>query len=710
MDANLSEFTRELEAGKVFFFAGSGISYKSNLPKAFDILKHTIRAFLPRLNDKQVDELCSIQPEVFYEVVLDLTETYESLHIWRSLFPKTWMTAGIKCKPNLAHFFIVKHSFDKGVPIFTTNFDVMFEMAAKELSIPYQLLLPNDTPRFSGESKLSICKLHGTIQDEEGKYTPDSLATTMTAITKFNVPWVRELGLLMEKAHLCFVGYSGRDVDLFPHISAYAKSNKTFAVYWINKFEGDHSDIASKECGAIRIEDSPEKAFREIIKSGDILSSTCMDMYEKMGDVKHNMLGLLSDELSSIVNGTVAKYQVEKVGLDWIDVSKKLIENDWAEQISSAEVHLKANLDATKEAMSKVFGNNFSKILPVLQQLLNMSENERLLLHALLKMKLSRFTEAFSSLQGLASNGDKSIRPRLMCHLLLILSRLGLEVARFESSYKYSCNAMNHVKTYGKHQLDRKRQLEFEIQCRILRCESLRMEIPGEAYFDVKQSLYLVLFELSVIFNFIYVYIIIYFKMLCLKQDFKDLSPAAQQDLFEHQIRFWSLFQSGLLLIGSNNRDWLRKLFGNIWNRLQRKCELYGYATGIAHAINLRSRLIPEIAEWGDADNIYDILKYSTGKGLNLRNHANIALQKNSYVKAERLFRELISEAESSGVTLHEIKGLLGLAMINIKRHRTPLLAPSDFNRLKKLVGQVEGRFWKEFFDITFYTFFKHSK
>jgi hypothetical protein len=66
--------------------------------------------------------------------------------------------------------------------------------------------------------------------------------------------------------------------------------------------------------------------------------------------------------------GIVAKYEVEKLGLDWVDVSKKLTENGWAEQINSTEVRLKANLDVTRDVMSKMFGNDFLKILPILQQ------------------------------------------------------------------------------------------------------------------------------------------------------------------------------------------------------------------------------------------------------------------------------------------------------------------------------------------------------
>ena len=43
--------------------------------------------------------------------------------------------------------------------------------------------------------------------------------------------------------------------------------------------------------------------------------------------------------------GSVTRYDVEQAGLDWRDVSKKLTENKWVEQIGPAEMRLKANLD-----------------------------------------------------------------------------------------------------------------------------------------------------------------------------------------------------------------------------------------------------------------------------------------------------------------------------------------------------------------------------
>ena len=66
--------------------------------------------------------------------------------------------------------------------------------------------------------------------------------------------------------------------------------------------------------------------------------------------------------------GTITKYQVEQAGLVWVDISKKLMDNGWVEKVSPTEMRLKANLDTTKDTMLGVFGNDFSKILSILQQ------------------------------------------------------------------------------------------------------------------------------------------------------------------------------------------------------------------------------------------------------------------------------------------------------------------------------------------------------
>ncbi|MCK5231761.1 MAG: SIR2 family protein [Desulfobulbaceae bacterium] len=633
MNASLLAFSEELKNGKVFFFAGSGISYASRLPSAHDVLWHTIKALLPHLTNHQVNELCSIQPEVFYEVVLSVTGTTDSLHVWRSLLPETWKRLAIECKPNLAHIFIVEQSFKNSVPIFTTNFDTMFEMAAEELAIPYEILLPIHLPKLTNKSKLSICKLHGSIQDKRGIYTPDSLATTMTAISKINVPWVKQITELMEKAHLCFVGYSGRDVDLFPHIRDHSRSGKTLPIFWINRFSGCYSDNASKDCHATRIEDLyPEEVFKKIVEIGH-LSSNSINIHSKIDPTSGNNAHVFS--------------------------------------ILSNELALKVSLQ----------------------------DEENIFLHALLQVKLSRFAETLPVFQRLAIDAAKSMRPELMCELLLVLSRLNHEVSRYESCGNYAKQALNRAKAHGK------QYLNVEIQARILKCESMRMSIPADIYFHVKQGLMLKIFACYVTFSFLYTKLVIRLKMFQARKRFEKISPSAQQELLEHKIRFWGFLQSRWLI--KSNRIWFRNLLGRIWNQLRRECQLYGYAGGIANTGKYYFRLMPERERGEEARNIFDLMTYSTGKELSIRNLADRALEKGSHTQAENLFKSLISLAQKSGNTLNEIKGLLGLAKVNSQSGKMPLLGSSELNRLKNLIAQIEGRFWRKFFNDLLIKYFK---
>ncbi len=88
--------------------------------------------------------------------------------------------------------------------------------------------------------------------------------------------------------------------------------------------------------------------------------------FEKL--CKSYLLAENSSKYENLEDGTVAKYQVEKVGLDWKDVVNKLTKNDWAKLISPTEMRLDVNLGIAKGSMLEVFGDNFLKILPILQQ------------------------------------------------------------------------------------------------------------------------------------------------------------------------------------------------------------------------------------------------------------------------------------------------------------------------------------------------------
>jgi len=66
--------------------------------------------------------------------------------------------------------------------------------------------------------------------------------------------------------------------------------------------------------------------------------------------------------------GTVAKYEFDKIGLDSSDIFQKIIANGWATLWNSKIIRLTADLDEEKDHMADTFGEDFSKILPILQR------------------------------------------------------------------------------------------------------------------------------------------------------------------------------------------------------------------------------------------------------------------------------------------------------------------------------------------------------
>ena len=625
---NLDLFADKLLDGKVFFFAGSGISYESNLPSAYDILHHTAKAFLHKSSDIEIAELCNIQPEIFYEVVLSLTMTIDSLHLWQSLHPKTHNIFSVDSRPNLAHLFIVEQSHKSNLPIFTTNFDNMFELAADLLGIPYEIILPTIAPLATlSRNKLAICKVHGSIQNMNGEFTPQSLATTMTAITKINVPWLEYIASVMKKAHLCYVGYSGRDIDLFPHLRAYSQKKSALPIIWINRFTDCYSDIASKMCKAIRVEDIfPSEAFQQIIINRQLTSK--------------------------------------------------------AIKIAKINARIKSGKSETIQMLT-VLSEELSKRVIL-------SHDEQDFLYAQLKSKLGNYSEAITLLKHLNIRSN-SLNMRHKHELLLGCSRLSHEVSKYQS-----------CKTYAQRVLRSQKQSDFtdidiELQARCLVSEALRMNVPADTYFQVKETFMLRLFCLYVLIHFIVTSLLNTISIYMRRTTFAELSPATQHELLEHKIRFWGFIQSRW--IRKFKYKTIRNLFIPIWNRIRHECQIYGYAGGVANTGKYCFRLLPDHERANEAENIFGLMTYSTGKELSIRNLADLALERGSFGEAESLMCDLIKQAQKSGNRLNEAKGLLGLAKVKKEMNHTPLLNDAELKRLKLLFSEVEGRFWSKYFN-----------
>jgi len=296
---NSSKLTKKINNGSVFFFAGSGISYASNIPSANMILKNTTKTFFPQsVSANNVEEIVkNIQPEVFYELLISLTDSIHSLDLWQSVMEAKQLEFGNICAASIVHLFIAKYSFKHNKPIFTTNFDTMFENACNHLGIPFYLYLPNDKPPTT-QDELAICKLHGTVQDKNEAFSPESLWTTMTAITKVNQPWIDFLSEYMNSDHICIVGYSGKDIDIFPYIKNASENSKE--PYWINDFSSDHSDYSSKSINAVRVNLFPNDFLEEASDNLEISLTNLNKIDSRKMTDQENILSALRKELRKL--------------------------------------------------------------------------------------------------------------------------------------------------------------------------------------------------------------------------------------------------------------------------------------------------------------------------------------------------------------------------------------------------------------------------
>lgn len=256
----MSEITF-LHRNDLVFFCGSGISLSSHIPGTQEILFETCKIFFPQeISQEEINSISNtIQPEIFYERLLYLTNNNDAcLHLWKSLNDDN-------NHPNLNHLFIVKYSFLNRVPVITTNFDLMFEKAAEILGIKYKVLLPNDDFNSSDNETLYILKVHGSLGS--GDNATKELSITMTSLTKINSSLIKYLYSLMKEKHLCIVGYSGRDLDLYPYIREYSHPGGK-RIFWINRFRnGSISLEKADECAAEKVFGYPEEIFREYIQS-----------------------------------------------------------------------------------------------------------------------------------------------------------------------------------------------------------------------------------------------------------------------------------------------------------------------------------------------------------------------------------------------------------------------------------------------------------
>ncbi len=277
INGNAKSLNANLDSGSAFFFCGAGVSIGSHAPSVATVLHETASVFLPPNSltpetddivwlDAKGSKCYGIQPEVFYENILEISGNPNCLAMWNCLSSDTLGRNGLKIAPNINHRFIVEYSAEHGLPIFTTNFDELFEAAAELNYEPVPILPFSDRQQEAidgfRESSLDlsdrvyIFKLHGSIS------SMNSLHTTMSSISRVNLPVIEFIKELCALRHIVFAGYSGRDIDYFPELQR--DFTGLLPPFWIDKFDEDGAEATKRNCariGALPVNVYPNEIF-----------------------------------------------------------------------------------------------------------------------------------------------------------------------------------------------------------------------------------------------------------------------------------------------------------------------------------------------------------------------------------------------------------------------------------------------------------------
>jgi hypothetical protein len=212
MSFSQTNFWKLLEQRQVIFFVGSGVSWGC-LPTASELLKLGASVYLPADQQENISRISRIQPEIFYQEL--------SYFIGEKAISSFDVLDSPTTRPLLAHYLIVWLASKASLPVITTNFDRLLEKAAENLHLSPNIVGPEGP--FSINKQFEIWKVHGTVGQK--------LFALMPQITQPNFKLLAALESLYQENHVCFVGYSGRDVDLFPLIKSFKNLRQPF---WID--------------------------------------------------------------------------------------------------------------------------------------------------------------------------------------------------------------------------------------------------------------------------------------------------------------------------------------------------------------------------------------------------------------------------------------------------------------------------------------------
>ncbi len=280
-----SELVETLVSRPVVFFAGSGISrpYPSCLPMANEIVKLTLGVVAPSSvgHEEQEQLFTCMLPELLFETIANClpdtvheAERSKRVDELRNTSLSPWSVLDIHpLEPNSSHYLLVLLANKWRLPILTTNYDRLLEIAAARLGFSALVCYEGGTldPVWQSadySDAVAIWKLHGHIEDLQ-------VSATVRATSRKRKELLNELRKLFENQTACLIGYSGRDLDLFPEIAQFSFPGDEGS-FWVQRQEpaqqhGIH--LAYKKFKLVQL-DSQELAARYVCRADEVSANT----------------------------------------------------------------------------------------------------------------------------------------------------------------------------------------------------------------------------------------------------------------------------------------------------------------------------------------------------------------------------------------------------------------------------------------------------
>ncbi|MCC6680503.1 MAG: SIR2 family protein [Phycisphaeraceae bacterium] len=217
------EISSKLQQGNLIFFTGSAISqfHPSAIPTGRRLKAALISGLFDSLSDTRVKSLVKQRVGLRRISSLPFELAMERIHECLSTYFFSIFHFMNDRDCNSVHLALARLlRFTSSRTILTTNFDCLLESALKRLH-NQPIVQHNELRKISN---YKVFKLHGSIDDFS------SISATLASVGRGMPRHIsRRLSQLLSTHDICFIGYSGSDIDLMPFIKTCAKRR----IFWL---------------------------------------------------------------------------------------------------------------------------------------------------------------------------------------------------------------------------------------------------------------------------------------------------------------------------------------------------------------------------------------------------------------------------------------------------------------------------------------------